>query len=168
MHKDEKLGLVGPITPRRTDAARRFFTLLPRDQDLTLVILKGHLLIEEQLRQIIDERVEKPDALRDARLECYQAICIAESFFSERHDYVWNAFKKLNKIRNELAHQTEPVGLDDRIDDFVNSVPWGPYVEDRPERIMNALWKLFEAVSSLVERPVATLHSLAKGNDEVT
>ncbi len=154
MHKDENLGL-GPVTPRQSDAARRFFTLLPRDQDLTLVILKGHLLIEEQVRQIIDERVKKPDALTDARLSCSQAICIAESFFSEEEKYIWNAFKKLNKIRNELAHKTEPIGVDDRIDDFVESVSWGDYVEDRQERIEYALMKLFLAVSSLVEHPTS-------------
>ena len=154
MHKDENLGL-GPVTPRQSDAARRFFTLLPRDQDLTLVILKGHLLIEEQVRQIIDKRVKKPDALRDANFDCYQAICLAESFFSEKEEYIWKAFKKLNRIRNELAHKTEPVGVDDRIDDFVNSVSWGSYVEDRQDRIEVAIMKLFVAVSDLVERPTS-------------
>ena len=156
------------VTKRQIDAARRFFTLLPRGHDLASVILKGHLLVEEQVRQIIDERVKKPDALKDARLECYQAICIAESFFSEKEEYIWNAFKKLNKIRNELAHKTEPVGVDNRIDDFVKSVSWGSYVDDRQERIELALMKLFVAVSDLVERPIATVHLLVKGNDEVT
>ncbi len=154
IHKDENLGL-GPVTPRQSDAARRFFTLLPRGHDLASVILKGHLLVEEQVRQIIDERVKKPDALTDARLVCYQAICIAESFFSEKEEYIWKAFKKLNKIRNELAHKTEPVGVDDRIDDFVNSVSWGSYVEDRQDRIEVAIMKLFVAVSDLVERPTS-------------
>ena len=142
-------------TQRDLDAARRLFTLLPRGQDLTSVILKGHLLIEEQVRQIIDKRVKKPDALRDANFDCYQAICIAESFFSEKEEYIWKAFKKLNKIRNELAHKTEPVGVDDRIDDFVNSVSWGSYVEDRQDRIEVAIMKLFVAVSDLVERPTS-------------
>ena len=143
------------VTKRQIDAARRFFTLLPRGHDLASVILKGHLLIEEQVRQIIDERVKKPDALKDANFDCYQAICIAESFFSEKEEYIWKAFKKLNKIRNELAHKTEPIGVDDRIDDFVESVSWGDYVEDRQERIEYALMKLFLAVSSLVEHPTS-------------
>jgi len=143
------------VTQRETDAVRRLLTLLPRGQDLTSVILKGHLLIEEQVRQIIDERVKKPDALKDANFDCYQAICIAESFFSEKEEYIWKAFKKLNKIRNELAHKTEPIGVDDRIDDFVESVSWGDYVEDRQERIEYALMKLFLAVSSLVEHPTS-------------
>ncbi len=152
------------VTQRDIDAARRLFTLLPRGQDLTSVILKGHLLIEEQVRQIIDKRVKKPDALRDANFDCYQAICIAESFFSEKEEYIWKAFKKLNRIRNELAHNVEPRGLDDQIDDFVSSVRWFDYpAEDRQKRVEFTLWALFEAASSLVERPTATVLELRKG-----
>ena len=156
------------VTQRQRNAFRRFLKLLPHGQDLTLVILKGHLLIEEQVRQIIDERMKKPEALKDARIECYQAICIAEAFCPEEHEYIWNSVKKLNKIRNELAHQTEPVGLDDRIDDFVKSIPWAHDAEDRQKRIEFTLWTLFEAVSSLVKRPTAAVHELVKGKDEVT
>ena len=68
------------ITQRQLDAFRRFLKLLPHGQDLALVILKGHLLIEEQIKPIISERVKKPEALSDARLTYYQYICIAEAF----------------------------------------------------------------------------------------
>ena len=156
------------VSQRQIDAFRRFLKLLPRGEDLTLVILKGHLLIEEQVRQIIAERMKRPNALIDARLECYQAICIAEALCPEEEEYVWNAVKKLNNIRNELAHKTEPVGIDDRIEDFVNSVPWVPDVEDRVMQIKYRLFALFEAVSSLAERPTATIHELVKRNDEET
>ena len=156
------------VSQRQIDAFRRFLKLLPHGEDLTLVILKGHLLIEEQVRKIIDERVRKPDALKDAKLECHQAICIAEALCPEEEEYIWNAVKKLNNIRNELAHKTEPVGIDDRIEDFINSVPWVPDVEDRRKRIEYRLFALFEAVSSLAERPSATIHELVKRNDEVT
>lgn len=155
------------VTPKQIDAFKRFIKLLPHGKDLTLVILKGHLLIEEQVRQIIDERVKIPQSLRDARLTCYQAICIAEAFCSEEQKYIWNAVKKLNNIRNDLAHKTEPVGLDDRIDDFVQSIPWHvPVEENEIMRIEFTLWALFEAVSSLVERPTATMFELGKGKDE--
>ena len=153
------------VTKRQTDAFRRFLKLLPHGQDLTLVILKGHLLIEEQVRQIIDERVKRSDALGDARLGTHQAICIAEAFCPEE-EYIWNAVKKLNNIRNELAHQMEPVGLDDRIADFIDSIPWAPDFDDEQKRIEHRLWALFEAVSSLVEPPTATVSELNEGKDE--
>lgn len=151
------------VTQRQLDAFRRFLKLLPHGQDLTSVILKGHLLIEEQIKQIIDERVKKPEALSDARLTCHQAICIAEAF-CPKEQYIWEPVKKLNRIRNELAHNAEPKGLDDQIDDFVNSVrSFDHLVEDRQKRIEFTLWALFEATSSLVERPTATVLELRKG-----
>lgn len=154
------------VTQRQLEAFGKFLKLLPHGQDLTLVILKGHLLIEEQVRQLIDERVKIPQSLGDARLTCYQAICIAEAFCSEEQKYIWDAVKKLNNIRNELAHKTEPVGLDDRIDDFVQSVrSLNLDEENEQKRIEFTLWALFEAVSSLVERPTATMFELAKGKD---
>ena len=105
--------------------------------------------------------------LTDARLTCYQDICIAESFFSEEQKYIWDAVKKLNNIRNELAHKTEPVGLNDRFDDFVQSVAWfTPDEKNKQKRIELTLWALFEAVASLVERPTATMFELAKGKDD--
>ena len=122
-----------------------------------LVILKGHLLIEEQIKLIISERVKKPEALSDARLTYYEYICIAEAFLPENKD-IWKPVKKLNNIRNKLAHNAEHGGLDDQIDDFVSSVQWFNHsVEDRKEQIEFKLWALFEAVSSLVERPTATV-----------
>ena len=121
------------VTPRQIEAFGRFLKLLPHGQDLTLVLLKGHLLIEEQVRQIIDERVKIPQSLMAAELSCHQAICLAEAFCYEEQKYIWGAVKKLNKIRNELAHKTEPIGLDDRIDDFLKSFPvFGKYPVDVP------------------------------------
>ena len=159
------------VTQRHVEAFGRFLKLLPHGKDLTLVILKGHLLIEEQVWQIIDERVGKPDALRkNVKFDCHQAICIAEALCpQEQEPWLWEAVKKLNKIRNEIAHKTEPVGIEDRVDDFVNSVASGLYFsEDKQGRFEGALWSLFEAVSSLVERPTATVLELVKGKDEVT
>ena len=158
------------VTQRQIDAFRRFLKFLPHGQDFTLVILKGHLLIEEQVRRIIDERVKNPDAVEKAKLDCHQAICIAKALCpKEQEPWLWEAAIKLNKIRNKIAHKVEPVGLDDRIDDFVNSVPSGLYFsEDKQGRFEGALWSLFEAVSSLVEWPTATVYELVKGKDEVT
>ena len=78
--KDTSLVTDAQITQRQLDAFRRFLKLLPHGQDLALVILKGHLLIEEQIKLIINERVRKHESLSDARLTFHQLICIAEAF----------------------------------------------------------------------------------------
>jgi len=141
------------ITDRQLDAFRRFLALLPHGQGVELVILKAHLLIEEQVRQIVDERLKNPLALVDARLGCHQAICLAQSFFDEDHDpSLWVAIKKLNKIRNCIAHRLEPEGIHDRIQDLLVSFPTGfAKLPKKEVRLEMTLWSLFVAVSELVK-----------------
>jgi hypothetical protein len=50
------------------DPKRRFLRLIPKSNDLTLVVLKGHLLIEEQLDFFIERITREPKALNGARL----------------------------------------------------------------------------------------------------
>ncbi|TCA40284.1 hypothetical protein E0H72_21015 [Rhizobium leguminosarum bv. viciae] len=140
------------VTDEQVSDFRRFLTLLPRGQDLTLIILKGHLLIEEQVWKVISSRLKKPKALRDGRIESHQAICIAEAFCPEDDD-LWQSAKKLNKIRNDIAHNViPPAGLNDRIDDFVDSVGWlDTTITERQDKFELALWALFIAISSLVK-----------------
>ena len=146
------------VTPRQMEAFGKFLRLLPPGQDLTLVILKGHLLIEEQIRQIIAERVNRPDVLekvyRRGRIGFEVVTYIAEAFFpKEIEPWVWTATRELNKVRNAVGHSVEPRGLDKKIDDFVDSVGVGLDLEvDRQKRFEYALFVLFEAVSRLVDR----------------
>ena len=105
------------VTQKQLKAFRRFLDFFPHNQDLTLVILKGHLLIEEQITQIIAERVKRPDVLEtqngQPRISFYLATYIAEAFFSiEREPWLWEAIRKLNKVRNAIGHNVEPPGLD--------------------------------------------------------
>ncbi len=95
---------------------RRFYTLLPRGDDSVLVILKLHLLVEEQVRAFVDERLHNNAALEQARLNCHQAICLAESLCAEDiHPNIWEAARRLNHLRNEVAHNLEPSGVLDRM-----------------------------------------------------
>jgi hypothetical protein len=73
-------------------------------------------LVEEQVRAFIDERLPNCRALDDAKLECQQAICLAEALSSEDiHPSVWEAARKLNSLRNQIAHNLEPEGVVDRM-----------------------------------------------------
>ncbi|ACS56125.1 hypothetical protein Rleg_1841 [Rhizobium leguminosarum bv. trifolii WSM1325] len=145
-----------PITDEQVADFRRFLKLLPRSQDLTLIILKGHLLVEEQVWKVISSRLRKPSALKDGRIATYQAICLAEAFCPEDHD-LWQSAKKLNKIRNDIAHNVvPPTGLNDRIDDFVDSMGWlNTTMTVREDLFQFALWAIFIAISSLVEDTAA-------------
>ena len=95
---------------------RKFYTLLPRSSDLSLLILKLHLLVEEQVRAFVDERLPNNEALAAARLECHQAICLAEALSTEEvHPVLWEAARKLNSLRNHIAHNLDLKGVEDRM-----------------------------------------------------
>lgn len=110
-------------------AIQRFVRHLPRTEDKTLVILKGHLLIETLLRENIDRKLVKPKALKEGKLGFFQCVCIAEAIYAkETPSWLWVALRKLNNIRNLLAHNLEPVGVEDKITDFMT------YVEEHRDK----------------------------------
>ena len=155
------------VSAKQIEAFRRFLRMLPHGKDQHLVVLKGHLLIEEQVRQIVDERLKNPDALIDTRIDCHQAICLAQAFFPvDFQPWLWAALKKLNTIRNDIAHKLEAKGLSDKIKDFVTSFPSG--FADAPadaDSFEMTLWSLFVAVSDLVETPSAQIIELVPRNE---
>ena len=104
-------------------SCRKFYTLLPRGEDLSLLILKLHLLVEDQIRAFVDERVENKEALTAAKLECHQAICLAEALSGEDiHPNVWEAARKLNSLRNHIAHNLELKGVVDRMNHIASLI----------------------------------------------
>ena len=138
-------------TDRQIQAFQRFLHLLPHGKEKELVILKGHLLIEEQVRLIISKNLLNPDALEIAKLDCHQAICLAQAILQPRHEpEFWNAVRKLNKLRNDIAHKLSDSGLQDRIDDFVTSVPVQWEGKDKTQTFELSIWSLFVYVSSFV------------------
>ncbi len=153
------------ITDRQLESFQRFLKLLPHGKDLDLVILKAHLLIEEQLRQLISERLKNPTSLDDARLEFHQCILLAQALFQpDFQSWLWTSLVKLNKIRNAIAHNLKPKGLSDRIGDLIQSFPSGfaETASDQQTRFEFTLWSMFDAVSSLVEHPRAPVLRLQR------
>ena len=90
------------------DAYIDFLKHLPEDGDSVLLILKGHLLIENQIYLLIQNRLPKPDTLKPARLTSYQKICLAQALVSETQSsvdsWLWKAVIKLNELRNSIVH----------------------------------------------------------------
>lgn len=106
----------------------RFKQHLPLGGDFTLMILKGHLLIEEQVNRLLKTRIPKFSALKNAYLTANQKIHLAEAVIEETHPdgedaWLWPAIGKLNKLRNDIAHNLSEPGIQDRVQDFVERVP---------------------------------------------
>jgi hypothetical protein len=93
--------------------ARRFIDLVRDDADFLVIVLKSHLLIEEQLHAILRAGVRKPELLADARLQFSTTMHLAHAIVGDHGDVeVWPAVAALNKVRNALGHVAEPENLD--------------------------------------------------------
>lgn len=154
------------ITERQLLAFARFLAALPHGEETELVLLKGHILIEEQVRVLINHRLRNPVALREAnaRLECHQAIQLAKAFFPpDFQPKLWIAVAKLNTMRNDIAHNILlRESLADRVAAWVESFPTG--FTDFPDKALRfefTLWSLFDAVSELVDTPSAEVIPLS-------
>ena len=99
----------------------------PDEADLTLQVLKGHLIIEEQLRAILSRLLFYPEALKGdqgASFDCHQVICLVQAATKYTHDesWIWQAAKRLNRIRNALAHNLAPASVDAKIQSLIDFV----------------------------------------------
>lgn len=153
-------------TQRHIEAFHRFLKVVVHDKDRTLLVLHAHILIEEQVRQIVDERLKNKAALSDARLDCHQCICLAQSLFpADFQPYLWVSLKKLNKIRNDIAHNITPAGLEHRMNDLVKAFPSGWHtLEENDSGFELTLWSIFSSVAELVEKPSAVVLQIVRKN----
>ena len=93
------------ITKSHEENSKKYMELLPETDDLSLITLKGHLIIEEILNFIIEKHCNYPKYLKDARLTFAQLICLTKALISlPMQGCCFPLITKLNKLRNELAH----------------------------------------------------------------
>lgn len=85
---------------------------LPLAKDPTVVILRGHLLIEEMLDEFISLALKDASAIKDARLTFFQKLCITQGVIGIRkNSSIWKSIKALNKLRNDISHKLPDASL---------------------------------------------------------
>lgn len=76
--------------------------------DITLIALKGHLLIEELLDEIIWAYCKAPETLQDVEIRFPAKIKLVLALTGTHElSRVWGLCEKLNSLRNSLAHKIE-------------------------------------------------------------
>ena len=101
---------------KELDSLARFSKLLFPKTDPEMTILKGHLLLEEKLRELLDMKLPSPQFLEDARLTTHQVICLAEALFRPQAEpWLWDVLHRLNKLRNDIAHKVQPRDVAERM-----------------------------------------------------
>ena len=77
---------------------RNALLLSDTPDDLTLIILKAHLLTEEMLRRILRKHVIDPSALQDSRLSFFHVLRIVQALTAHpSRDSLWQRAEHLNR-----------------------------------------------------------------------
>jgi hypothetical protein len=93
---------------------------LPRGRDFTLIIIKGHLLVEERLNDMIACVVDDEARLRDARLTFFQKLCLCQAIYGDAG--CWSVARRLNEVRNRLAHRLDHGDMTELVDSILDLV----------------------------------------------
>jgi hypothetical protein len=92
--------------------------------DRTLLVLKGHLLTEHLLTQFIRSKAPAPEHVDSEAFRFPQHIALARMLAPKgNNEWVWSALKKLNSLRNTLAHRLDSTDSENKLDAFLKSVP---------------------------------------------
>lgn len=141
----------------------RFLAHMPINGDTALSILKGHLLIEELIWQLICQKVDSPEALKGTRFNFEQQICLARALIrGKANSWEWEAASALNKIRNQLAHRLQPADLEAKLDSFcslvaANCFPVTPDMDSLVGRIHWYIGQLYISLSARLHIKPKTL-----------
>ncbi|MFC5476690.1 hypothetical protein [Massilia suwonensis] len=144
----------------------RFDILVPYDADELSIVLKGHLLIEEQLRLIVRSLLANPEYFDKARLNFATLLKLARAVAGHfNQGACWAAADKLNTLRNHMAHQVEPIAAPALLERFyavceaderwsnIHALPRGRL---KLRAYICATWVVFDALRAVVQVCVRT------------
>ncbi|HCD30986.1 MAG TPA: hypothetical protein DER01_01160 [Phycisphaerales bacterium] len=96
----------------------------PKHQ-LEIIIIKGHILVEQKLWEYIEKKVPNIAPLKNANLGFRQIFPFANALTNQSHlNFLWPCIKKLDWLRNKLAHKLESHSsafLEPATNDFINT-----------------------------------------------
>ena len=141
----------------------RYSEMLPKTDDVALVVLKGHLIVEEMLFAIAAAHCARPAELEKAKLSFAQLLHVTQSLLKmPSTPRTWEAIALLNSMRNSLVHNLEPREIDRKIvalDQLciMNDEPYPPGYEKPTEPARIAACAISFIMGSLsVITPMAT------------
>lgn len=97
---------------------------LPHYEDHTeLIILKGHLLIEELLRGYIDRKLPCPAEFKHNQFLFAKVLILCRALNPPKEkSWAFDAAKKLNDVRNEVAHELNSPETQSKLEIFISYV----------------------------------------------
>ena len=77
--------------------------------DISMIVLKGHLLVEQLLTSLLSHHCHYPGQLREARLRFPQKVALVKAIvILPFPDELWRFLELINHLRNDIAHKLEP------------------------------------------------------------
>lgn len=111
------------LGPDHQDAHERLLAILQERDPLLDTVLRGHLLIEEVLDDLVTAYAFHPQYVSDLRLTFYHKLNVARAFNARHVDEpIWKAIGALNTLRNDLAHRLTSAEREERVRRFLESV----------------------------------------------
>ena len=97
------------------------FDLLP-ERDLPLIVLRGHVLIEELMTELIDQLSKKPEILKDAGFSFNQKLCIVHAVFGDIKNVptFYDCIENLNNLRNCYSQDLAPEDIRREVIAFIH------------------------------------------------
>ena len=104
----------------------QYFKHLKNKKDFDLIILKGHLIVEERINEVLEKKLKpnlwgkvKKDPVKFSfpiKLVLLQIVVNFDNTF----DHFFEAVEKLNSLRNKMAHNIEYPELEERTKQVLN------------------------------------------------
>lgn len=89
----------------QVDALKKIEAYLSSLTEIDLIILRGHLLLEEILYSIISEFVFHPAFIKKSDISFSQLVSFARSMsLDEENNSMWGLILAINALRNKIAH----------------------------------------------------------------
>lgn len=152
---------IGNATERGAfgDFARLLEHLPDYHEPAILILLKGHLLIEELLRTYIEQSVPNPSAIRQDDLLFAKCLMLCRAFTPpDKNFWAFDAAEQLNSVRNEIAHELTSDKLQKKLETFIGIVEAHstdsvfPPRERGETRLHMAISDLYHELSNLLRR----------------
>jgi len=92
-------------------------------EDVMLLLLSSHLLVEQQINSALHNILPGFASLDVGRLTYHQRIQLVRALDgSKKAEDALRFAERLNLLRNRLANQLEPIGIEDAALEFVNEM----------------------------------------------
>lgn len=98
-----------------------YLKYMPPGDDVALIVLKAHLLIEQHLDRVLEAAVPDPGRLDGLRLNFARKAQLCRTFARNvGRSCVWALLDAINSLRNDLVHQLEPTKLQQHVTGVVD------------------------------------------------